>query len=211
MLKKNQSVLFIGDSITDAGRTRPVGWPGGLGTGYVNVLHGLLYALHPALRINVLNTGISGNTVLDLKGRWQEDMLGLRPDWLSVMIGINDVWRQFDRPLLNEGVALEVYESTLHELLKRTRPKLQGLVLMTPFYIDPDPREPMRACMDEYGVVVRKAAKEFDAVFVDTQAAFNEALAFGHSSEIAWDRVHPGIGGHTVIAVAWLRAMGLLE
>jgi lysophospholipase L1-like esterase len=211
MLKKHQSILFIGDSITDCGRNRPVGTPGGLGTGYVQVLHGMLYALRPDLAPYLLNTGISGNTVRHLKERWTTDVLELKPDWLSLMIGINDVWRQFDWPQRKDGVPIREYEATLRALLGKTRPRLKGLVLMTPFFIEPNTREPMRAMMDRYGAVAKKLAKEFDAVSVDTQAAYDAAMKELHPLQIAGDRVHPGIGGHSMLAVAWLRAMGLLK
>jgi lysophospholipase L1-like esterase len=90
---------MISDSITDCGHGLPVGESvkDNLGNGYVNMINALLTAKYPAQGIRVLNTGISGNTVLDLQGRWEQDVLALKPDWLSVMIGINDVWRQFDR------------------------------------------------------------------------------------------------------------------
>src|SRR5688572_27600397 len=88
--------VAIGDSITDTGRARPVGEsPGGLGTGYVLTLDALLGAWYPARRIRLFNVGTSGHTVRDLAERWQTDVVDLKPDWLSVMIGANDVWRQF--------------------------------------------------------------------------------------------------------------------
>ena len=128
---------------------------------------------------------------------------------LSVMIGINDVWRQFDMPRKPEaGVLLEEYEATLRELVIEVRPKLTGLVLMTPFYIEPNVTDRMRARMDEYGAAVRRTAEEHDAVFVDTQAAFAPVLAQYHSSSIAWDRVHPNHIGHMILARAFLKAVG---
>lgn len=103
-IEPNSKLLMIGDSITDCGRGQPVGeaFKDGLGNGYVSLVNALLTSTYPAHRIRVMNTGTSGNTVLDLAERWQTDVLALRPDWLSVMIGINDVWRQFDSPLQTE-------------------------------------------------------------------------------------------------------------
>ena len=105
----------------------------------------------------------------DLQARWQRDVLSQKPDWLSIMIGINDVWRQFDSPRQPEaGVPLEAYEQTLRELVARERVrKVQGLVLVTPFYIEPNAQDAMRACMDQYGAVVRHLAAEFDALVID--------------------------------------------
>src|SRR5688572_22437979 len=103
---------MIGDSITDAGRARPIGeGHGQLGGGYVAMVDALIGATYPERLIRVVNVGISGNTVRDLKNRWTTDVTDLKPDWLSVMIGTNDVWRQFDAPKFPEAaVHPEEYE-----------------------------------------------------------------------------------------------------
>lgn len=198
---------MIGDSITDAGRARPIGEGlfDALGNGYVNLVAAHLNAFYPQGRIRVVNMGISGNTVRDLKARWQSDVLDLEPDWLSIMIGINDVWRQYDTPLQVEWqVPLEEYRQTLEELVILTRPKLKGLVLVSPYFIEPNPLEPMRSQMDRYGAAVRELAKHYEAVFVDTQAAFDEVLKHLHPAALAWDRVHPNTAGHLLLARAFL-------
>lgn len=208
----HSKLVFIGDSITDCERARPVGEGlfGALGKGYVSIVEGLLYAIRPADAIRVVNMGTSGNTVLDLKARWSTDVFDLKPDWLVVMIGVNDVWRQFDLPLQKEiHVLPDVYARTLDELVAATKPKVKGLVLMSPFYIEPNPADAMRARMDEYGAIVKKTAKKHGALFVDTQAAFNGALQHMHANNLAWDRVHPNNIGHAIIAKAFLNAVGL--
>src|SRR5579884_4100370 len=104
LLEKNDKLVLIGDSITDCGRS-PAGEGAneGIGRGYVAQIEALLHSVYPELSIRVINKGTSGNTVRDLKARWETDVLDLKPDWLSIMIGINDVWRQFDRPLIVES------------------------------------------------------------------------------------------------------------
>ncbi len=99
----------------------------------------LLSAHRPDVRIRVLNTGISGNRVIDLESRWQTDVLDLQPDWLSVLIGINDVWCQFDPVLDPNQVTIERYESVYRHLIERTRPHLRDLVLMSPYLVEPRP------------------------------------------------------------------------
>ena len=91
-------VLMIGDSITDCGRDRgaPDDTPEALGNGYVAIANALIAVEGAARKITVANRGISGNTIRDLAARWETDVLALRPDWLTVMIGVNDVWRAFD-------------------------------------------------------------------------------------------------------------------
>jgi lysophospholipase L1-like esterase len=211
LIHPNSKLVMIGDSITDCGRARPVGEGlfEALGKGYVSLVDALLQATHPEDRIRVVNMGTSGNTVRDLKARWQSDVLDLSPDWLSIMIGINDVWRQFDTPLQAEyGVPLEEYERSLVELIERTQPRLKGLVLMTPYFIEPNRADAMRARMDQYSEVVRRLAHSCQAVLVDTQAAFDAVLAHVHPMSLAWDRVHPNQAGHMLIARAFLHAIG---
>ena len=169
----------------------------------------LINAFYPDRKIRIVNVGTSGNTVRDLAARWQNDVLDLKPDWLSVMIGTNDVWRQFDTPRIVENqVHPEEYERTYAELLTQTRPLLKGLVLMTPFYIEPNKSDAMRETMDAYGQIVRRLAKQFDAIFVDTQAEFDRVLAHQYSASLSWDRVHPNQTGHMLLAKAFLDGVG---
>ena len=210
-IEAGSKLLFIGDSITDAGRSRPTGEGlfGAHGTGYVNIVAGLLTAIYAEESIRVVNQGQSGDTVLDLKRRWATDVLDQKPDWLCVMIGINDVWRQFDLPLIKEQhVDLPIYEQTLDELIAQTKPNLKGLVLMTPFYIELLRDDKMRSRMDEYGEAVRRVAAKHKAIFVDVQAEFDKVLSTLYPAAIAWDRVHPNQTGTTVIAKAFLDAIG---
>jgi lysophospholipase L1-like esterase len=210
-LPPRAKLVMIGDSITDAGRTQPVGEGlfDALGKGYVALVDALLGATYPALGVRVVNMGTSGHTVRDLKARWQRDVLDLKPDWLSVMIGINDVWRQFDSPGRTEQhVPLPEYESTLRELVAATRPRVRGLVMMTPFYIESSRQDAMRATMDRYGAVVKKLAAAHDALLVDTQAAFDAAMAHYYPATLAWDRVHPTLTGHMILARAFLNGVG---
>ena len=206
----NSTLVMIGDSITDCSRARPVaesvGWD--LGNGYVSLIHAIIGAVCPAQNIRIRNLGVSGNTVRDLAARWQSDVLDLKPDWLSIMIGINDVWRQFDAPLQTEWhVTLDEYASTLEKLVCHTRPQLKGLVLMTPYFIEPNRAERMRAMMDQYGKFVLQLAKQYDAIAVDTQAAFDAVLIKLHPVALASDRIHPTPTGHMILARAFLNAL----
>ena len=212
--ESGQTILFVGDSITDCGRD-PLGEPtqwgtrAGLGAGYVGLVHAWISSSNPQNSVRVINRGFSGRTVRELKANWSAEVLAQKPDWLSVFIGVNDVWRQFDGPTRSEiQVSLAEYSETLDELLAVTRPQLTGLVLVTPFMIEPNPKEPMRAKMDLYGAEVKRLAKKHDAILVDVQAAFDRVCAHRHPMELSWDRIHPATFGHMIIARAWLEAAG---
>ena len=210
-LAPHAKLVMIGDSVTDCERSRPVGEGlfGAIGKGYVANVDALLAVAYPEYAIRVVNMGCSGNNVRDLKHRWQTDVVDLRPDWLSIMIGINDVWRQFDIPRQPENhLYLEEYTATLEELVVSTQPLVQGLVLMTPYYIEPNGGDAMRATMDRYGEAVKTIAARYGTLLVDTQAAFDRVLAHCHPNAIAWDRVHPNHLGHMVLAHAFLEAVG---
>jgi lysophospholipase L1-like esterase len=204
-------LVMIGDSITDVERARPVGEGlfGAIGKGYVALVDAFLSTGYPDRGIRVVNVGCSGNTVRDLRNRWQADVLDLQPDWLSIMIGTNDVWRQFDLPRQPEThVGPEEYAETLDELVARTRPCLKGLVLMSPFYMEPSRKDRMRARMDQYGRIVARIAAKREAIFVDTQAAFDSVLKHCYPAALGWDRVHPNITGHMILARAFVNAVG---
>ncbi|SHM98220.1 SGNH/GDSL hydrolase family protein [Gracilibacillus kekensis] len=210
-LEKNQKLLFIGDSVTDCEREKPEGEGlfQALGNGYVSIVNAFLQANYPELGIRVVNKGISGNKVRELKERWQEDVIDQSPDWLTIMIGINDVWRQFDTPFIpDHHVDMEEYKNTLNELVSEAKAVTGTIVLMTPYYIEANPNDQMRATMDKYGRAVKQIADKHHTIFIDTQAAFNKLLENLYPAAIAWDRVHPNETGHTVLAKAFLNEIG---
>jgi lysophospholipase L1-like esterase len=215
-LPRKSKLLFIGDSITDAGRG-PSGEAGawepyfGLGQGYVSMVHAWLGAAHPEAAIRVINKGTSGHTIRELASRWDTDVLAVKPETLCIMIGINDVWRQFDSPLRPEiGVDPVEYRDILSKLVTTAKPHVAAVHLATPYFIEPNRNDAMRAQMDEYGAIVRGIATESGAAFIDTQAAFDRVLAHCHPASLAWDRVHPGPAGHMIIARAFLESFGCL-
>ena len=211
IFEKNDTLLFIGDSISDYDRKRPVGEGlfNGWGTSYVANVGALLGCMYPEVGVRVKNVGISGNQVRDLDARWQTDVLDQKPDWVSVLIGINDVWRQFDSPLLTEQhVPIEEYEATYEKLIQETLPHVKGMILMTPFFMEPNKQDSMRAMMDKYGAVVKKLAEKYNLVFVDLQEGWDRLFQHMHPCNIAWDRIHPNQIGCMYIAKQFLAAVG---
>lgn len=204
-------ILFTGDSITDAGRKRPVGeglWEG-VGTGYVRMIDTFLSVFYPEKVLHVMNTGISGDTSKGLLARYQEDVLSLQPDWVSVLIGVNDVWRQFDMPGDKQNhISVDEYENNVRLLIEGILPHVKGLFLMTPYYMEINKMDAMRAKMDQYGEVIKRLADEYKLPCIDLQKVFVGYLQYRHSAYIMWDRVHPGWIGSMLIANAFLKAAG---
>jgi acyl-CoA thioesterase I len=134
-------VLFQGDSITDAGRSREN--DAMLGNGYASMLAAQIGARYPEKKIHFLNRGISGHRAADLEARWQKDCIDLKPDWVSIMIGINDTWRAFDR---NDPTPTAAYAASYRRILEQVRDQLDArLILIEPFVLPhPDDRKRWR-------------------------------------------------------------------
>lgn len=212
MLFENMDrIVFTGDSVTDMERARPVGEGlfDNVGRGYVCVIENMLNAWYPEILVRISNTGTDGNTSRDLRARFQPDVVDLKPDWVSICIGINDVWRQFDSPAIpDDHVTPEEYEENLEAMILAVKENVKGIFLLSPYYMEPNKDDPMRARMDAYGAVCRKLAEKYGCRFVDLQEVFDRYFQYRHSSYIAWDRVHPNQVGATIIAKAFLEQCG---
>lgn len=206
LFEERQRIVFIGDSITDCGRR---GARAPYGNGYVNLVRAFVTAAHPQLHLEWRNRGVSGNTVRDLAARWRRDAIDAAPDWLTVKVGINDVWRFFTGRT-REAVPFEEYRDTLRTLLRQVVDATGcRLVLMTPYLIEPDRQDAQRLLSDRYGAAVEEIAVEHGAVLVRSQAAFDRVLAHSVPTDWAKDRVHPNLAGHAVLARAYLAAVGV--
>lgn len=200
-------IVFAGDSVTDMGSAQPVGEGlfDNVGRSYVRIIENMLSAFYPETFLRITNSGVGGNTSRDLLERWERDVLSLNPQWVSICIGINDVWRQFDMPAIVESAVLpQEYEENLTKMLESLRGKVKGTFLLTPYYMEPCREDRMRARMDEYVEICRRLAEKYGCFFVDLQAMFAEYFQYRHSSFIAWDRIHPNQIGATLIARAFL-------
>ncbi|GIG02402.1 SGNH/GDSL hydrolase family protein [Catellatospora citrea] len=205
IFQPRQRIVFIGDSITDCGR-RDAAAP--YGDGYMSLVQAFVTAARPELGLSWVNRGVSGDTVRDLAARWERDVVEERPDWLSVKIGINDVWRFFENQL-DAAVPLDEYTATLRSLLA-TAVERTGcrLILADPYLIESDRDDPQYAMTADYAAVVATLAKDFGALHVPVQAAFDRVLASTVPADWAHDRIHPNLAGHAVIARAFLDVIG---
>ena len=205
-------VVFVGDSVTDAGRKRPVGqglWEG-VGTGFVRQIDTLLNVLYPENRYSVFNMGCSGHNTRDLINRWQTDVIDLKPDVIVCEIGVNDVWRQFDEPTCFDGhVYIDEYKVNLQKLVDMSKDKCRQFIFMTPFYMELNTDDEMAKTVRAYAAVMKEVAAKNDIMCVDLQAVFDDYLKYRHSSYLMWDRVHPGNIGSMLIAKTFLKAIGV--
>ncbi|MBR4863501.1 MAG: hypothetical protein IKU07_02900 [Oscillospiraceae bacterium] len=206
-------ILFQGDSITDAGRNREL--PHGMGVGYANMTAGELAYTEPYKYI-FRNRGISGNRVVDLFARMKVDMINMKPDIMSILIGVNDVWHEYTK---QNGVSAEkfemVYDLLIRELLEEL-PDLK-LMIMEPFVLpgsatENTPEHPERWDFFSKEVPLRAAAakrlaEKYNLPFVPLQQRLEEANANAPSPDY-WlrDGVHPTAAGHVLLKNAWLEA-----
>jgi len=207
LIEDNAVVLFQGDSVTDVGRNRDD--EADLGMGYPMMAASWFSATYPEKNVKFINKGISGNRVRDLKARWDEDCIDLKPTWVSILIGINDCWRRYDR---NDPTSAEAFEADYRYILQQVRDRLNArLILCEPFVLPvPDDRAAWRVDLDPKIHVVRKLAVEFNAVFLPLDGIFAQAAAKREAGFWLPDGVHPSPAGHALIARAWLKAVEAL-
>jgi len=201
-------ILFQGDSITDGNRGRTADPNHILGHGYQFIIGSRLGADYPEKSMIFYNRGISGNKVVDLASRWQADTLDLKPDVLSILIGVNDsssvIYKR--EPV----VSVEKYEETYKSLLYKTLAKFPDIifVLCEPFIL---PVGKVKENWEAYysdivkrQAVVRKLALQYKAVFVGFQEVFTVACKKAPADYWIWDGVHPTFSGHELMAREWL-------
>lgn len=202
LLPKNSLVLFQGDSITDYHRDRND--DASLGYGYPHLVAARLWTSRTDLKF--INKGISGNRVKDLEARWDEDCIELKPDLVSILIGINDTWRRYDR---NDPTSTAQFEDTYGRILQRVKTELNvPIVMMEPFLLPVKlGQEDWREDLDPKIEAVRRLAREFAAVYIPLDGIFAAASVQAAPEFWAYDGVHPSLAGSGLIAEAWLKAV----
>lgn len=209
-LKKGSVVLFQGDSITDAGRNR--GSKGAnsaraMGFGYPFLISSALLADHPQSEIKCYNRGISGNKVPDLDKRWDEDCIKLKPDVLSILIGVNDIWHKLNGRY--DGTVKD-YEVGFAALLERTKKALPNtrIVICEPFVLRCGAvKDNWFPEFEERRAAAERVSKAAKATWVPFQAVLNEAVKTTAPNYWAGDGVHPSMAGHALMAKTWREAV----
>jgi lysophospholipase L1-like esterase len=204
-LKKGERIVFLGDSITQAGNDNP--------RGYVQLIRKALKETHPELGLEVIGAGISGNKVPDLQDRLERDVLARKPTLVVIYIGINDVWHGENDPA--RGTSREKYEAGLKDVIGRIQAAGSRVLLCTPSVIGEkadgsnknDPR------LDKYADISRSVAREMKVPVCDLRKAFVSYLKDKNSASkaegvLTSDGVHLNDAGNTFVAEAILKSLG---
>ncbi len=210
-LSKGQVILFQGDSITDSGRNKEdsgFNTSRNLGSGYPLLAGAALLNKYAELNLKIYNKGISGNKVFQLAERWDKDCLELKPDVLSILIGVNDIWHKLNG---NYDGTVDIYRRDYIALLERTLKALPNvkLIICEPFAV-----KGVKAVDDkwypefyDYQKAAKDIAIQFGAVFIPYQKIFDEAQKKAPGAYWTGDGVHPTLAGAQLMAKAWMKAI----
>ncbi len=212
MLTASDTVLFQGDSITDAGRDRDLIEPGhnnaprAYGHGYVGHAAASLLARYPGITVH--NRGIAGDRVTYLAERWEHDALHLEPTVISILVGINDTWHGTAKGTPDNGTTLEQYNLVFRKLLDDSQAKLPGvkLVVCEPFTLEAGAvlELAFHPEIDERRALAKAIAKDYEAIWVPFQEMFDDLSTQTSPGYWAADGVHPTAAGHAKMAELWL-------
>ncbi len=207
--KDGQTVLFQGDSITDCGRNKEDF--NSLGEGYVNRIVQIYNQLFPNNNINFINRGISGNRITDVIARYDKDLKGINPDFISILIGINDVWRRYDQ---NDPTSVEKFVenyTTLLNNIKRDMPNTK-IMIIEPFLLNSDRnKECFRDDLDPKITAIRKFAYKFADYYLPLDGIFAKYITQGFKEiDLSEDGVHPIAQGNGIIAYEYLKLLKII-
>lgn len=203
MFKDGDTIVFAGDSITDADKNTT--WDG-IGNGYVRLVRDALAAFFPQIRCRVFNAGVSGDNSRDLLARWGKDVDSREPSVVFCLIGANDIWRHFDyldpeKPLVSE----EEYERNLTCICQKAQ-RYDRFILITPYFMERNLSDEMRLFSERYAAIMRRVALKFGVPVLDAQKEFDAYMEYRSGMSISWDRVHPGAIGSMLLARMILKA-----
>jgi acyl-CoA thioesterase-1 len=202
-IKKDSIILFQGDSITEWGRNHQD--YSSLGSGYAMMAAGYFNVMHPELNVKFLNRGIGGNKSGDLVNRWQKDCIDLKPDVVSILVGINDTWRRYDS---NEVTTVEEYRENYHYLLSEIKNKLNSKIVICEPFLLPVTEEQKKYWLEDLEPkirVVKELSKEFNASYIPFNEKFKEASTKNNNEFWVLDGVHPTFSGHALMSKLWLQ------
>lgn len=221
LIKKNYKVLFIGDSITDAGRDRKEN-SNDLGKGYVYLIAGQFQAKYPKLNVKFINRGINGDRVDTIYNRWDNDCINLKPDIVTILIGINNTIHRFKRDLIT---TTDEFEKSYRDILEKTVNETNAqIILMEQFLLPVEKKEDtpvyvpvyenINQCREDINPkidVVKKLAREYNTMLISLDGMFASASTKAPSEYWLPDGIHPSPAGAGLIAQAWLKAVNAID
>jgi lysophospholipase L1-like esterase len=210
-IDKDDVILFQGDSITDWGRDHnknTANDTGTLGTGYALLTSGQLLSKYPEKNLKIYNKGVSGNKVYQLAERWDIDCLAIKPNVLSIHVGVNDYWHTITGGYKG---TIDTYISDYHKLIDRTKQALPNikLVICEPFALKGVKAvdDSWYPTFDLFRKAARDVAESYNAAFVPWQAVMDKAITLAPASYWNLDGVHPSLAGEALMANAWMEAV----
>ena len=198
-------ILFQGDSITDAGRDKRNFFD--MGNGYPKYAAKLIREAHPELELEFINLGISGNRTDQLFDRMSKDLIDLKPDVVSILIGINDIWHRHgsDRIMTTDGQIEANYRAILERIRKETSAKI---IMMVPYILDCEDKVQTRADLPALQAIVRKLADEYADVLIPLDEQIDEAMKTQPEPHYySGDAVHPNPNGAAFIGARYAEAI----
>lgn len=212
--EKYMKLLFFGDSLTDMYRNfdKNVDMSTSYGTGFVFDIAAQLMYKKPGY-YQIVNRGVGGNKVTDLFARYQEDVVDEKPDILTILIGVNDVWHEI---ATKSGTSLDVFEKTYLKMVNDIKIKLPKtkIIIMEPFFTKGAATNGVLERFKDlyqYASIVKKIANETKCFFIPLQQSFNELIKNGGETQILFDGIHTNPGGAHLIATKWLEMFESLQ
>ncbi|WP_025725136.1 SGNH/GDSL hydrolase family protein [Acholeplasma granularum] len=203
LFRKNDTVIFFGDSITAKGKTKIEDAPKNetIGNGFVSFINAYLLIHHPKLNIRIINQGISGNKTPDLIQRIDDDLLAFNPNWVITMIGANDAWRQVDFPQNPKfWITDEMFSNNIEELIVTLKSNNINQILISPFMIEKNDLDPLKIIINRYAKIMEELSIKHNIPFIHMQKAFDKLLVDANSYTLSKDRMHPNVAGHLFIS-----------
>lgn len=201
MFKKDDIVIFFGDSITESNKTKDE-WAivsDAIGNGFVNMINSHYY-LNTDLNLRIINKGTSGDRTFDLIERIDQDVCSYKPNHVFIMIGINDIWRIFDMPQIKDFKTNSLeYNKNIEELVTTLLSEDINVILLTPFYLETNLTNPIRKMVDLYNNELRNISLKYNLTLIDLQKSFDKLLNNKSSFLLSRDLVHVNMMGHTYI------------
>lgn len=211
-------ILFQGDSITDCGRSQEIA--AYLGSGYATMVAGELGCRYPGT-YSFVNKGICGNRIVDVYARIKNDIINQKPDYMSLLIGVNDVWHELDGRC--NGVTAEKYEKIYDMLIDEVKEALPDIkiIILEPFVLQgastasteksPNRFQIFQSEVQKRAACAKRTAEKHNLLFVPLQNKFDEACLKEQASYWLWDGVHPTAMGHNLIMKEWIKAFEIVK